>query len=174
MNVNPAMRDVIARVKSAGLHEAIRRENKLERFSIKEAAQMLGEQLLKNEAKYAAVRSGLRSLEAVRSELGPTKTASTERCLMSELLKSASMFDLRTLKNMMPEAGPAAGAAQSMPELATAARGAEHAGLFSQMDDAAAAGGKGFDPKKTIRGEQVPQELPPMQMLPKIPAANIG
>lgn len=249
----------MARVKTAGLHKVAAREHGLDSLTIKAAAEILGTRLLYNEAKYASIRSGLRSLEEVAGDvpLGKTANMSLPKHMALNALgggvtgavtgglaggiagglspdgtalggalrgatygagagalthaftpvlrkvspgmgaavetaallspvglgawkswnakqdqepdpkKEASMFDLRTLKGLVPKAEQA-GASAALPAMKGSAP-ANAKGIFNKMEGTPQ---KGFDAKRTMRGEDIPMELPAMRALPKIAAAH--
>jgi len=65
INVSPAMRDIMQRVRQAGLHKVAAQINGVPEFTLRTAASELGFQLLKSHLKHTKIAAGLRAYDAL-------------------------------------------------------------------------------------------------------------
>lgn len=142
MGLSPAMRDVVNRVKSAGLHKVASSFYGRE-LSMPIAAGTLGTKLVKHRYNFDKIASGIAALK----ELEAAGDVS--------LRKNASMFNLKTMKKVIPEAAEGA-AKKEMPATVGGKAVKDHGDIFAnvaqqeEIPEHLARKGLG---KTTVRGE---------------------
>jgi hypothetical protein len=174
LHLNPTLRDVMDRVRVAGLHKVAAQMHNVPEFELKTAAHTLGEQLYLQRKRQVKIASGLRALVSLAEDgaLPFDVTASNARNLGA--VKVANMFRLGPggIKNLVPEAGQAAAqqASHAMPKTLgpSVAQSAQHNGLFGNVKSL----GDDLDLGQTL--DKLRNEQMSMGLRPSAPAKPPG
>jgi hypothetical protein len=136
VNLNPAMHDLMQRVREVGLHKVAAHTHRVSKFTLKTAAWYIGKELTRQHMKFSKIASGIRALQALDQsgeisleKIGKTVSSRTMARLVAERVakgkaqqaaaaaKSGGPRAIQDAINMSAESGGVSEAAQLLKEV---------------------------------------------------------